>query len=534
MTDQLYKMILVDDEDEVRGRISSRISAETGFSVVGTAGNGHDALELIEEHAPHVLLTDIKMPYIDGIELASIVRRDYPTVKIGFLTGYNEFDYAREAVNLRVHSYLTKPLTEEAIRAFLTDLKRELDEEYENNYSRQIIQRQYEESIPLLVEQCFTTVLLSRDHSVESEIDQLKTYGVELDGTGYVMAYVAVERNIQHWNMIEFEKLKLQVRTNIEKTLRSEEIGYHTFFFNEGIVLLVTESGVRFRADLDLVLNRIIRSIDRFLSVGVAIGVSRNHRSFRDVRTAYDEAVRAYERGRLQSVGRLVYVDELREAPRRYAVLTESDTERLRHEIHYGTSGSFRAVLDEVRTRLAADRSVIVDHRLLMLGVANVLIQYGTNVGADIHVINADDMIDTISRIKSVDEFIGWAERQVTALHEYGRRNRMDNAERILSTAIAYIEEHYADNALTMQSLAEEQGISVSYLGQLFKKYRDTTFVKYVTSVRIERAKKQLSLSGSRIVEVAEACGYRDVYYFSHCFRKYVGVPPKKYREQQQ
>ena len=90
--DDLYKIILVDDEDEVRGRISSKILAGSGFVVAGTAGNGYDALELIEKYNPHVVLTDIKMPYIDGIELAHIIRRDYPAIKIGFITGYDELD----------------------------------------------------------------------------------------------------------------------------------------------------------------------------------------------------------------------------------------------------------------------------------------------------------------------------------------------------------------------------------------------------------------------------------------------------------
>ena len=150
-TDSLYTMILVDDEDEVRGRISSRIGETSGFTVVGTAGNGYDALELIEEHTPHVVLTDIKMPYIDGIELAQTIRRDYPTTRIAFITGYNEFDYAREAIKLRARGYLTKPLTEEAIRDFLRDLKRDLDDEFEHRYSRDMIRKQYEQSVPLLI-----------------------------------------------------------------------------------------------------------------------------------------------------------------------------------------------------------------------------------------------------------------------------------------------------------------------------------------------------------------------------------------------
>ena len=101
---ELYKLILVDDEDEIRGRIVSMITADTGFQVVASASNGYDALELIEEHKPHALITDIRMPYIDGITLAQEIRSDFSNIKVIFLTGYSEFDYARKAVELDVIS----------------------------------------------------------------------------------------------------------------------------------------------------------------------------------------------------------------------------------------------------------------------------------------------------------------------------------------------------------------------------------------------------------------------------------------------
>jgi len=111
MMQTLYKLLLVDDEDEVRGRISSLIDQNSGFVVVGKAGNGHDAYELVEELKPDVVLTDIKMPFIDGIELARMLKRDFPTVKVAFISGYDEFKYAQEAIKLNVVSYLMKPLT---------------------------------------------------------------------------------------------------------------------------------------------------------------------------------------------------------------------------------------------------------------------------------------------------------------------------------------------------------------------------------------------------------------------------------------
>ena len=148
---ELYKMILVDDEDDVRGRIMSKIKPELGFLVVGKAGNGYDALELIEQHRPHVVLTDIKMPFINGIQLAKSIRRDYPTTKVAFISGYDEFEYAREAIELNVVSYLMKPITSSDIEDFLRKLKVSLDKEFEFLQDSNSLENRYKESIPILV-----------------------------------------------------------------------------------------------------------------------------------------------------------------------------------------------------------------------------------------------------------------------------------------------------------------------------------------------------------------------------------------------
>jgi two-component system, response regulator YesN len=118
-----YTMIIVDDEEEVKNRIVSKIPADFGFEIVGLASNGYDALELIERVRPNVVITDIRMPFIDGIQLSKIIRREYPKTKIAFISGYDEFSYAKEAIELDVVSYLSKPITEKEVLNFLTNLK---------------------------------------------------------------------------------------------------------------------------------------------------------------------------------------------------------------------------------------------------------------------------------------------------------------------------------------------------------------------------------------------------------------------------
>ena len=202
-------MILVNDEDEVRGRISSKISEESGFHVVGTAGNGYDALELIEKYSPDVVLTDIRMPYIDGIELATIIRREHPAIRVGFITGYNEFDYARQAIQLQVRSYLTKPLTEKDILVFLQELKSELDREYESRYSTEAMLDTYTRSLPVLVENGLSTLLISARPQLEHLVPQLKSYGIDLEAGSYLVGVVRIEKKADHWNPFEFEKTEV-------------------------------------------------------------------------------------------------------------------------------------------------------------------------------------------------------------------------------------------------------------------------------------------------------------------------------------
>lgn len=523
-------MILVDDEDEVRGRISSRISAETGFVVVASAGNGYDALELIEEHSPHVVLTDIRMPYIDGLELAAIVRRDYPTVKVGFITGYNEFDYAREAIALGVHSYLTKPLTEEAIRSSLGQLKTELDREYAESYSREMVERQYAESLPLLVEHAFSSLLVAPTSDRPHGTAQLRDHGVDLESGRYLVAFVAVERTVELWDVIEFEKVKMAVRTTLQKRLASQGLRLHTFFFHDGIVCVMHEGDSRFVDELDITLNQIIRSIERFQSVTVSIGVSRLHIGDGELRRAYDEALAAAEVGRMQGVGRLLWADQVPSSPPDIALLDERERVELDQALRSGQPDRVREVIQAVTVRLRGIGRP-VDLRLVMMDVAAILIRYAAAVNADLAAINGGDMLESIARIRGLSEFGDWVVRLADGLADAGRQARMDNAERLLSEAIAWMRTHFDNRDLTMQAVCDARGISVSYLGQLFKKHLDTTFVKYLTMIRMEHAKEQLQLRGSRIMEVAEACGYRDVYYFSHCFRKYAGVPPKQYRD---
>ena len=158
-----YSLLLVDDEEEVIQIIIKKMNWEAlGFTVVGYAGNGVKALEMVEEYQPDVVMTDIKMPYMDGIELTRQVKERYPETKILVFTGFDEFEYAREAVHMGVEEYILKPINSMELSEIFAQLKKKLDQEISEKRNVETLQQYYMESLPLLQANFYSTLIEGR------------------------------------------------------------------------------------------------------------------------------------------------------------------------------------------------------------------------------------------------------------------------------------------------------------------------------------------------------------------------------------
>lgn len=164
----MYTVLLVDDEEEVIQVIMRKINwEELGFSVIGWAGNGVKALELMEEFQPDVLVTDIKMPYMDGMELAHRVKTEFPATKILLFTGFDEFEYAKEAIHLEVEEYILKPMNSAELKSVFSRLKIKLDQEISEKRSVETLEKYYLESLPLLRADFYSGLIEGRVHEDE-------------------------------------------------------------------------------------------------------------------------------------------------------------------------------------------------------------------------------------------------------------------------------------------------------------------------------------------------------------------------------
>ncbi len=523
-----YRMILVDDEDDVRGRILSKINPESGFTVVGKAGNGYDALELIEEQKPHVVLTDIKMPFINGIELAKIIRRDYPTTKVAFISGYDEFDYARKAIELNVVSYLMKPVTSEDISTFLEKLKLSLDQEFEFLSNNQLIHQKYNESIPMLINSYLSTYRY-RSELQPDDIHHLEQYNVNLSEGKYLVGIIGFSNDI---DTLQIEETKIFIGSLVDKVFNTFSYCHH-FLVPEGVVFIVQDDKINSSRDIDLELYEIIKYAEEYRQTSLEIGVSKRIDEFTNYPTAYRESEQALRHSKYFNMGQIIYFNDIEEKERKHIVIEESDLSEFEYTLKYGQQKDIKRHISQLLHIATHDSErYIIDPELLIIKIANSLINYSTSINVHITDVIEGNLVNTLLSINEIDELEGYIYDIIIKLRERNVNKQVNKTERIIEQVYKYIEKNYNDPTISLETLTDELNISISYLSMLLKKMKHVTFNKELIKYRMEKAKELLTYSSEKIVNIAKSVGYNEVYYFSHSFKKYTGLSPKEFRKQ--
>jgi two-component system response regulator YesN len=525
----LYKILLVDAEDEIRGRIDSLINDESGFSVVGKAGNGADAYELIEQLKPDVVLTDIKMPYIDGIELARMLKRDFPTVKVAFISGYDEFNYAREAIHLNVINYLMKPLTSQDINNFLSDLKNKLDEEYERKFSISNAMKKYKETIPLIIDHEIANLIISPNLS-SVDVEKLGQLGLDTSNAYHYACLIEVENNQDEIELISLEKITVLFK-GLSETLPSNLKIFHNSIIQNGVFFIVKGLNNNTLQDLDMFLYEILQNAEQYMNLRIHIGISELFRDIKDFPVAYQEAKKAIEYSYFLNTGRIVYIKEVEKKKETKIVLSSEDVKRIENAVKFGTEKEIKRILNEYRNDLVHQKSSILNQKHYVISLSNLILTFSECINDEVSDIISNDFIEKMLNLSSIDQLFKFTEDTLLELRKRNIQTNISRSEKIINDCLEYVNENYSDPNLSLNLVCDVLDVSISYLSMLLKKNRDITFNKYVIQVRMNEAIRLLENTNEKIINIAEACGYNEVYYFSHSFKKYTGHSPKKYRE---
>jgi two-component system response regulator YesN len=540
-----YKLLIVDDEVEVRKGIINKVQwEELGYEIVAEGENGKEALELFEKTIPDVVLTDIKMPFMNGLELAAIIKEKYPTTRIIVMTGFDEFEYAHKAIKLNVSEYLLRPISAQELTDILTKVKKQMDEEIAEKENIEALREHYRKSIPILREKFLASLVTSAMDREEIE-EKSKSYGLKLQGTNFMVSIVSIDKNsskkssedsmeLVNKNTEGEGLLKFAVLNIVEETIAKYNLG--TAFLNGENVVIITVSN---EANRDIVssntinvLEEINRNVEKFLKAKVTIGLGNVSEDISIVRYSYENALAALDYRIFMGKTKIIWIEDIEPTSANKIVFDESKERALSSSIKVGTVEETEAMIDKFFEEITNSKASFKDYQIYIMEMLTTTLKAARDSSVDIDEIfgHNHNLFIELHALRNIQEAQGWFKSISKKIMNYIVQGRQDSYKFVVEEAKDYVRKSYSDSNITINGVCSYLHISPTYFSFIFKKETKTTFINYLTNYRMEAAKELLRTTSLKTFEIADKVGYSEPNYFSYSFKKKFGVSPSEYR----
>ena len=526
-----YRILLADDEEELRAGIRRRIDwAALGFVLAGEAANGQDALELAEQLRPDVVLTDIKMPFMDGLTLCRRLKQQLPAVRLVIFSGFDEFDYARQAIGMNVFEYLLKPITSAELSDVLVRLKRDMDEERVRRQDMEKLRRSYEENLPVLRGQ-FYTRLLSGQLKSGQIMERAARYEIELSGKSWVAARV-------HGSNLgddPDELILLSLQNFFAENTELPGCQLHWCLYDDDLAVIAAFEGEAAVYDLLRELERVRALAETLLGLRLTVGAGLAVETPGQLAGSIPGAKSALDSRSILGPGRTLYIGDLE--PRGAAALPfDAAAERqLVNAVKLGTPEKVRRFTQGWLSQAKSDSSMS-QMQCFFLELVACLMRLAREAEIPQEEVFGPGFTGAvrISDFSGPEQLGSWVEERCLHLQELLRRQRSYAAARTVDKAREFIVENFSNSDLSVEMLCDHLHLSPAYFSTMFKRETGMSFTAYVTKVRMEAAAERLRASEEKTYLIAEQTGYLDPNYFSYVFKRYFGTSPSKYRAESQ
>lgn len=536
----MLKVFLVEDESVVREGLRDNIPwQQYGYEFVGEAGDGEMALPLIQKTKPDVLLTDIKMPFMDGLSLSRLVHQEFPDMKIIIMSGYDDFEYARGAILVGAEQYLLKPITRTALQKVLAELKTKVEAEREQKTYQEKFQSEAREYEQFSRTDFFVKVFEGR-MPVQEIYEEAAKLSMKINGPCY---------NLLMFNLKEKRTGENMGMESEDFARKREELLHYFVRYPENLVFRwnVNTYGVLIKGSMEQMqeltakslenVERICQTAQENLDWYVAAGEPVERLSL--LAECYSKVNHLFSYRFLMPHVH-IFTREIisRDMPGEEggSRIGDIDPARMDPELirDFLLRGTRDEISDFVGNYLLAVKEALQSgafRNYLTLHIYFVTLSCVEAQGGDreelARLMGGDLVPEGQYDVEMIKEyFYGLIEKAI----ELRDRESDHQSRRILKKALSYIEENFSQETISLNSVAGEVNVSANYFSAIFSQAMQVTFVEYVTGKRMEKAKRLLRQTQMHTGEVASEVGYKDPHYFSFVFKKTQGCTPREYR----
>lgn len=543
----MLKIFLAEDEVVVRETIKRMIPwEELGFELVGEAADGEMALPLLLRQQPDLLITDIKMPFMDGLTLARLAKKEIPGLKVVILSGYDDFNYAKQAIGIGVEDYLLKPITKNALIERLSEIRSRYEhektqKEYYEKFQREM--QAYEKNSS----RDFFEALVGGSMDMMEVYKRAEKLGLDIVAEAYNVLIFTMNCDEDFFGQRDeyssWEAESLELLENFFAG-HSSAMLFRSNIFSYGVLLKGQRETIEenTRACVDEIRKILSRQDGRrewFLAVGQSVErLSQIQKSYHTASRAfsqrylYDENILYYDEmetmehpGGQAETEDNAYLQKVDVNALNPAILQKFLSNGLQEETENFVKDYFYAIGQEPMESLVFRNYVILNVRFSV-------ISFIKGLGCDTNEMESADTEEVLAESgKNMESAIAYAKKMISQAIEIRDQNSGNKNRSILKTAVDFIDSHYMDEEISLNTVANVANVSSNHFSALFSQNMGQTFIEYLTSLRMNKAKELLRCTGMRSSEIAGEIGYKDAHYFSYLFKKTQGMTPSDYRK---
>lgn len=535
-TEIMYRILLVDDEILVRDAIRENIDWKAmDCELVGDCDNGKSAAEFVQTHPVDIVLTDILMPYMDGMELSHFLHDNYPDIVIVIFSGFGEFEYAKKAIQYDVSEYMLKPVTAMELRAVIEKMKKKVDQRREEKQKLERLTQTSEnyQKNAIVIRSRVLQDFVDNTKTREESLEELSGLGISLEAACYRVAVFDLDLYSDSMQLTAQKRQESALMSFVlfnvsDEIVSGEKAGIAYQEGNNKVCVLFMGNRTKEFGDKIMKICETIQSkLKELMALDVSIGVGSWARTQQELLVSHELADKAIEYRYLLGGNLLI---DMEEQPEESSLSIENYVEKLVTALRAGKKENACSVLDKIEAEIKKARVDKSRACVYLQQIVRAVDKTCENMVPDSKLLSRREaLLQQVTEQNSFDSAFELVRKHTREVFKTLSDANSSSGQRQARLALDYIQKNYMDPDLSLNSICSYLNISTSYFSTIFKDLTGETFTEVLIRTRMEKAKELLENTTMKNYEIAEKVGFADPHYFGISFKKMTGCTPTEY-----